>query len=127
MFQSMLCLKETYILHGCRVCLRLWAVGATRAFCLICRVLWIRITASLIDRVFYKVKSRNAHMKSHRPPDAESKRKGEPQRHTPPSPQSQRPPPGRAKLAGAHHLGELPCLEPAMLSLPNQGYVIPNM
>ncbi|KAF0311096.1 Zinc finger protein 541 [Amphibalanus amphitrite] len=81
----------------------------------------------LCGKVFYKVKSRNAHMKSHRPPDAESKRKGAPQRHTPPSPQSQRPPPGRAKLTGAHHLGELPCLEPAMLSLPNQGYVIPNM
>ena len=78
----------------------------------------------LPHRVFYKVKSRNAHMKSHRPPDAESKRKGAPQRQTPPSPQSQRP---RAKLTAAHHLSELSCLEPSMLSLPNQGYVIPNM
>jgi len=82
----------------------------------------------LCGKVFYKVKSRNAHMKSHRPPDAESKRKGAHQRHTPPSPQSQRPPPpSRAKLAGGHHLSELPCLEPAMMQLPTQGYVIPNM
>ncbi|XP_037084114.1 transcriptional-regulating factor 1-like [Pollicipes pollicipes] len=80
----------------------------------------------LCGKVFYKVKSRNAHMKSHRPPDAESKRKSSQQRHSP-SPHPQRPPPGRAKLSAGHHMSELPCLEPSMLTLPNQGYVIPNM
>nr|UEK51590.1 HOX-like protein 8 [Parasacculina yatsui] len=76
----------------------------------------------LCGKVFHKVKSRNAHMKSHRPIDAESKRK---------SSMARSPALGRgrgARLIAAHRAPPevAMCLDSSLIQ-PGPNYIIPNV
>lgn len=76
----------------------------------------------LCGKVFHKIKSRNAHMKSHRPADAESKRKGSLGR-------SHSLGRGRgARLLAAHRTPPevSMCLDPTLIP-PSPNYIIPNV